>query len=301
MVDRIANTIVFYWNRLKFHVGPTRVGWKVYRLSKKDLCHCNDTLHALNSPFPFSFQINPHWINNNSGLRKVVLETFRRRPGKPTKGDLFHQDNAPPHKSVVAMAAAVALHWFITLHILLTWHHLTIFCSPTWKTPHLAGKQYSRPMMRSYLQLRTFSRIRMRACILVPAPAPGGGGGHLHRTVTGTCRWGGGGGKTWPCLKPLGAQKIHPVTIYLTKNFHMHTLWEGERGGEEFAIERWFKVRWYWYGRTLYSPVYHHTFIKICCVLHAPLLVPRSWAWHKHCGLGTQLGSNHVINGVARH
>ena len=22
----------------------------------------------------------------------------------------------------------------------------------------------------------------------------------------------------------------------------------------------------YWYGRTLYSAVYHHTFIKICCV-----------------------------------
>ena len=32
------------------------------------------------------------------------------------------------------------------------------------------------------------------------------------------------GVKTGPCLKPLGAQKIHPVTIYLTKNFHMHTL-----------------------------------------------------------------------------
>ena len=31
---------------------------------------------------------------------------------------------------------------------------------------------------------------------------------------------GGGGVKTGPCLKPLGAQEIHPVTVYLTKNLH---------------------------------------------------------------------------------
>ena len=34
-----------------------------------------------------------------------MLETFWRQPGKLTKGVLFHQDNAPAHKSVVAMAA----------------------------------------------------------------------------------------------------------------------------------------------------------------------------------------------------
>ena len=44
------------------------------------------------------------------------------------------------------------------------------------------------------------------------------------------------------------------------------------------------------------NAVYHPTFIKICCVPHAPSLVPRSRACHKHCGLG----SNPVINGVAR-
>ena len=64
------------------------------------------------------------------------------------------------------------------------------------------------------------------------------------------------------------------------------------------------------YGRTLYSAVYHHTFIKICCVRarrrwcqiagrdrgpvinivvpHAPSLVPRLRACHKHCGLGSR-------------
>ena len=48
--------------------------------------------------------MNPHWISN-SGLWKVVLETFHKQSGNPTKGVLFHQDNAPAHKSVVAMAA----------------------------------------------------------------------------------------------------------------------------------------------------------------------------------------------------
>ena len=61
----------------------TRVGWKVhikhYRLTKKELCHNNESWNASNSTFPdtkciISFQINPHWISN-SGLWKVVLES----------------------------------------------------------------------------------------------------------------------------------------------------------------------------------------------------------------------------------
>ena len=47
------------------------------------------------------------------------------------------------------------------------------------------------------------------------------GGGALDSHVDGGCRW---GSKTLPCRNTLGAQKIHPVTIYLAKNFHMHTL-----------------------------------------------------------------------------
>ena len=43
-------------------------------------------------------------------------------------------------------------------------HYLTIFCSPT--KPHLAGKQYrTDDEVINYLQLRTFSRIRMRASL----------------------------------------------------------------------------------------------------------------------------------------
>ena len=30
----------------------TRVGWKVHRLTTKELCHSNETWHGLNSPFP---------------------------------------------------------------------------------------------------------------------------------------------------------------------------------------------------------------------------------------------------------
>ena len=50
----------------------------------------------------------------------------------------------------------------------------------------------------------------------------GGGGGERS-----TFNWSGcaaGGLKTGPCLKPLGARKIYPVLIYLTKDVHMHTL-----------------------------------------------------------------------------
>ena len=53
--------------------------------------------------------------------------------------------------------------------------------------------------------------------------APGGGGGALDFQMVGVCRW---GLKTGPCHKPLGAQKIHPVIICLTKNFHIHTLFQ---------------------------------------------------------------------------
>ena len=130
-----------------------------------------------------------------------------------------------------------------------------------------------------YLVIIILSIISMYATL----PRGGGGEGGTRLSFGRPVPLGGGGGvKTSPCLKPLGAQKIHPVTIYLTKNFHMHTL--------------------YWYGRTLYSAVYHQTFIKICYVPHARSLVPRSRACHKHCGLGTRLGSpgsNPVINGVA--
>ena len=91
-----------------------------------------------------------------------------------------------------------------------------------------------------------------------------------------------GGWKPWPCLKPLGTQKIHmhPVTIYLTKNF-------------SYAY-----------------PVLVRTDSLFCCVssyIHKNLLHPArtiagaviaglSGFCHKHCGLG----SNPVINGVVR-
>ena len=88
----------------------TSIGWKIHRLTKKELCHSNETWHALNSTFPdtnciVSSQINPQWIRN-LGLWKVVLETFQNGLENWCRSIvLFHQDNAPAHKSVVAMAA----------------------------------------------------------------------------------------------------------------------------------------------------------------------------------------------------
>ena len=53
--------------------------------------------------------------------------------------------------------------WSPYIFSILIWHHLTISYSPTWKQTWVGSS--IGPMMRSYLQLRTFSRIRMRASI----------------------------------------------------------------------------------------------------------------------------------------
>ena len=121
--------------------------------------------------------------------------------------------------------------------------------------------------------------LKSKPILIVGFPG-GGGGGHSSLNWVGGCRW---GGKNLTLSQTAQRTKIHPVTIYLTKTFICIP-----------CCKRWFKVRWDWYGRTLYSAVYHHTFINICCVPHAPSPVPRSRACHKHCGLG----SNRVINGV---
>ena len=127
---------------------------------------------------------------------------------------------------------------------------------------------------------------------------PGGGGG-------------GGGVKTLPCLKPLGAQKIHPVTIYLTKNFHMHTLYWYIRTDSLFccvssyihknllrparAVTLWSRTHRRWSrdrGPVINIVVPHAPSLvprsRAChiniVVPHAPSLVLRSRACHKHCG-----------------
>ena len=81
------------------------------------------------------------------------------------KGVLFHQDNAPTHKSVFPMAAVRDCGFELVDHPPyspdLAPSDYFLFPKMKKKT-HLAGKYYW-PMMKSYLQLRTFLRIRMRA------------------------------------------------------------------------------------------------------------------------------------------
>ena len=67
-------------------------------------------------------------------LRQLRKEIKSKQPGKLTKGVLFHQDNAPAHKSVVAMSTEHDCGFELidqSFHILLIWHHLIIFCSLT--------------------------------------------------------------------------------------------------------------------------------------------------------------------------
>ena len=37
------------------------------------------------------------------------------------------------------LCVTVSFNWLITFHILLIWHHLNIFCSPTWQNPTWLG------------------------------------------------------------------------------------------------------------------------------------------------------------------
>ena len=160
---------------------------------------------------------------------------------------------------------------------------------------HLRNRFYTCPWPKVIASCMMIGR---RLYTIQDALTPGGGGGGTRLSFG---RGGAAGGsKTWPCLKPLGAQEIHPVPIYLTKTF--------------ICI-----VTLYWYGRTLYSAEYHHTFINICCVPrallpdrgpvintvvpHAPSLVPRSRACYITLWAGNPAGkpgSNPVINGIAR-
>ena len=107
------------------------------------------------------------WISN-SGLWKAVLETFCEQPGKLTKGVLFHLDNAPAHKSVVAMAVVHDYGFEVVDHPLYSpdLAPSDYFLFPNMKKTTWLGSSIW-PMMRSYLhlQLRTLSRIGMRASI----------------------------------------------------------------------------------------------------------------------------------------
>ena len=95
---KVYRAVLSYWGGLK----------SSSRLTRKELCHSNETWHALNSTFPdtnciVSFQINPH-LDKLFRALKICTRDISKWSGKLTKGVLLHQDNAPAHKSVVAMA-----------------------------------------------------------------------------------------------------------------------------------------------------------------------------------------------------
>ena len=111
------------------------------------------------------YYLHPHW-KSNSGLWKVILETFRRWPGKLTKGDLFHHDTAPAHKSVVAMAAMCDCGFELVYQLspsIFSWLGTIYFLFPNMEK-HLAGKQY-RTDDKVISAVEDFLRIRMRASI----------------------------------------------------------------------------------------------------------------------------------------
>ena len=86
--------------------------------------------------------------------------------GKLTTGVLFHQDNAPAHKSAVEMVAVHDYGFELVDHLPYSpdLAPSEYFLFPNMKKPTWLGSSIG-PMMRSCLQLRTFLRIRMKASI----------------------------------------------------------------------------------------------------------------------------------------
>uniref|UniRef100_A0A3Q0RMV0 Tc1-like transposase DDE domain-containing protein n=1 Tax=Amphilophus citrinellus TaxID=61819 RepID=A0A3Q0RMV0_AMPCI len=87
-----------------------------------------------------------HTINGEyfANLLKQLQKAIKsKRHGKLTKGVLFHQDNAPPHKSMVAMAAVRNCSFELVDHPPYSPNLAPsdYFLFPSMKK-HLAGKQY---------------------------------------------------------------------------------------------------------------------------------------------------------------
>ena len=145
------------------------MGWKVQILTKNELCmpqQWNLACIKFNlSWYTYcivTFLINPHLIST-SGL--CSTRDISTRPGKLTKGVLLHQDNAPARKSVVSMAAVCDCGFELVDHPLqstFSWFDtIWLFSVPNMKNAWLGSS--IGPIIRSHLQLRTFSRIRIRA------------------------------------------------------------------------------------------------------------------------------------------
>ena len=84
------------------------------------------------------------------------------------KGVPFHQDNAPADKSVAAVADVCDCGFELVDHPPYSLDLAPsdyIFSVPQHEKTHLAGKQYVGSRMKSYQELRSFSRIKMRASI----------------------------------------------------------------------------------------------------------------------------------------
>ena len=119
------------------------------------------TWQALNSTFrdtnwSLSFQRNTHWISN-SGLWKVVLETIQNGLENWQRESCFTGQCSCT--LVCGCNGCCAWLWLWTgwSPSIFSWIYtiLTIFYSPNMKK-HLAVESSIGPMMRSYLQLRTF-------------------------------------------------------------------------------------------------------------------------------------------------
>ena len=156
----------------------TRVGWKVHRLTMKELCHSNETWHALHSTFLILWTHTGYEIQNfEESLCGTTTSTrdISKRPGKLTKlKETCFTRTLLMHtfKSVVAMAAVRDCGFELVDHSPFSPELASsnYFQFPNMKKKtHLAGKQGEAVSDRRWGNICSeyYSRIRMRA-IFIP-------------------------------------------------------------------------------------------------------------------------------------
>ena len=126
------------------------------------------------------------------------------------------------------------------------------------KLPNWAPKQTSGPTISIIGALHSFARNRTSGPTISIRGIHSGGGGALTSQLGRGCRWG-MGWKPDPVSNRSAHQKYTLSQYTLLKNFHMHTLWEGERVSRSSVDSRFVGILVRTYGLS----------ILLCVIIHS--------------------------------
>ena len=94
----------------------TRVGWKIHRLTKKELCHSNETWHALNSIFADTLRFLNHSEVKFVCVRLLCFRTWVRHWSLRRKIWISHQPIPNVQTSSHSQSLRQSLCWCIREH-----------------------------------------------------------------------------------------------------------------------------------------------------------------------------------------